>query len=125
MYTPSCSSPLSGTLLPPKIARFGGFCFCISRSSQKPTRSRSRGKVLREMILICQNLLDNLNHPNECFRGVTLRFLCRLKQRNRSYRAFDPRGFVEFRAWAPLCSEECSSSSDINLQASPRGTDTG
>ncbi|KAI3960720.1 hypothetical protein MKW92_017431 [Papaver armeniacum] len=31
-----------------------------------------------DMILICQNLRNNLQHPNEYMRGVTLRFLCRL-----------------------------------------------
>ncbi|XP_052184061.1 coatomer subunit beta-1-like [Diospyros lotus] len=43
-------------------------------------KTDSRGRVLQEMILICQNLLNNLNHPNEYIRGVTLRFLCRLKE---------------------------------------------
>ncbi|VAH76308.1 unnamed protein product [Triticum turgidum subsp. durum] len=32
------------------------------------------------MILICQNLRNNLQHPNEYIRGVTLRFLCRLSE---------------------------------------------
>ena len=32
-------------------------------------------------ILICQNLRNNLQHPNEYIRGVTLRFLCRIKVR--------------------------------------------
>jgi coatomer subunit beta len=31
-------------------------------------------------ILICQNLRNNLQHPNEYIRGVTLRFLCRIKE---------------------------------------------
>ncbi|TXG62373.1 hypothetical protein EZV62_013736 [Acer yangbiense] len=39
-----------------------------------------RGRVLPEMILICQNLRNNLQHPNEYIRGVTLRFLCRLNE---------------------------------------------
>ncbi|XP_056845572.1 coatomer subunit beta-1 [Raphanus sativus] len=43
-------------------------------------KTDSRGKVLPEMILICQNLRNNLMHPNEYIRGVTLRFLCRLKE---------------------------------------------
>ncbi|XAR63849.1 hypothetical protein NMG60_11023969 [Bertholletia excelsa] len=43
-------------------------------------KTDAKGKVLHEMILICQNLLNNLNHPNEYIRGVTLRFLCRLKE---------------------------------------------
>jgi coatomer subunit beta len=32
------------------------------------------------MILICQNLRNNLQHPNEYIRGVTLRFLCRIRE---------------------------------------------
>mmetsp|Transcript_15168 Transcript_15168/g.38482 ORF Transcript_15168/g.38482 Transcript_15168/m.38482 type:complete len:938 (-) Transcript_15168:2260-5073(-) len=39
-----------------------------------------QGKLLPEMILICQNLRNNLQHPNEFLRGVTLRFLCRIKE---------------------------------------------
>ena len=31
-------------------------------------------------ILICQNLRNNLQHPNEYVRGVTLRFLCRIHE---------------------------------------------
>ena len=31
-------------------------------------------------ILICQNLRNNLQHPNEFLRGVTLRFLCRIRE---------------------------------------------
>lgn len=31
-------------------------------------------------ILICQNLRNNLQHPNEFIRGVTLRFLCRIHE---------------------------------------------
>lgn len=43
-------------------------------------KTDSKGRVLPEMILICQNLRNNLNHPNEYIRGVTLRFLCRLNE---------------------------------------------
>jgi len=32
------------------------------------------------MILICQNLRNNLQSPNEFIRGVTLRFLCRINE---------------------------------------------
>jgi len=32
------------------------------------------------MILICQNLRNNLQHPNEYVRGATLRFLCRIRE---------------------------------------------
>ncbi|GJN06333.1 hypothetical protein PR202_ga24053 [Eleusine coracana subsp. coracana] len=38
------------------------------------------GRALPEMILICQNLRNNLQSPNEYLRGVTLRFLCRLSE---------------------------------------------
>ncbi|WIA09801.1 hypothetical protein OEZ85_009176 [Tetradesmus obliquus] len=43
-------------------------------------KTDSAGKVLPEMILICQNLRNNLQHPNEYIRGVTLRFLCRIHE---------------------------------------------
>lgn len=38
------------------------------------------GKILPEMILLCQNLRNNLMHPNEYLRGCTLRFLCRITE---------------------------------------------
>lgn len=43
-------------------------------------KTDNKGRVLPEMILICQNLRNNLQHPNEYIRGVTLRFLCRLNE---------------------------------------------
>ncbi|KAF8102623.1 hypothetical protein N665_0198s0317 [Sinapis alba] len=43
-------------------------------------KTDAKGKVLPEMILICQNLRNNLQHPNEYIRGVTLRFLSRLRE---------------------------------------------
>eukprot|EP00271_Cylindrocystis_brebissonii_P013153 TRINITY_DN32762_c0_g1_i1.p1 TRINITY_DN32762_c0_g1~~TRINITY_DN32762_c0_g1_i1.p1 ORF type:complete len:955 (-),score=201.96 TRINITY_DN32762_c0_g1_i1:1049-3913(-) len=43
-------------------------------------KTDANGKILPEMILICQNLRNNLQHPNEYLRGVTLRFLCRLQE---------------------------------------------
>ena len=49
------------------------------------------GKLLPEMILICQNLRNNLQHPNEYIRGVTLRFLTRITEvRPPRARAFAP-----------------------------------
>ena len=42
-------------------------------------RSLTLRRVLVQ-ILICQNLRNNLMHPNEYIRGVTLRFLCRIKE---------------------------------------------
>ncbi|KAG6485206.1 hypothetical protein ZIOFF_053739 [Zingiber officinale] len=43
-------------------------------------KTNARGRVVPEMILICQNLRNNLQHPNEYIHGVTLRFLCRLSE---------------------------------------------
>eukprot|EP01018_Ginkgo_biloba_P001285 Gb_23100 [translate_table: standard] len=43
-------------------------------------KTDSKGAVLPEMILICQNLRNNLQHPNEYIRGATLRFLFRLNE---------------------------------------------
>ncbi len=36
--------------------------------------------LFHAQILICQNLRNNLQHPNEYIRGVTLRFLCRIRE---------------------------------------------
>jgi len=41
-------------------------------------KTSADGKILPEMILICQNLRNNLQHPNEFLRGQTLRFLCKI-----------------------------------------------
>lgn len=38
------------------------------------------GKLLPEMILVCNALLNNLNHPNEYIRGATLRFLTKVRE---------------------------------------------
>jgi len=38
------------------------------------------GKLLHEMILVCNALRNDLTHPNEYVRGVTLRFLTKLKE---------------------------------------------
>lgn len=40
------------------------------------------GQLLPEMILLCSFLRSDLQHPNEYIRGVTLRFLCKLKERD-------------------------------------------
>lgn len=37
------------------------------------------GKLRPEMILVCNALRNDLNHPNEYIRGCTLRFLCKIK----------------------------------------------
>ncbi|KAM3184259.1 hypothetical protein ACTXT7_008698 [Hymenolepis weldensis] len=38
------------------------------------------GKLLNEMILVCDAYRRDLQHPNEYIRGCTLRFLCKLKE---------------------------------------------
>lgn len=38
------------------------------------------GKLLPEMILVCNSLLNDLNHPNEFICGCTLRFLCKIHE---------------------------------------------
>lgn len=40
----------------------------------------SDGKLLHEMILVCDAYRKDLQHPNEFLRGSTLRFLCKLKE---------------------------------------------
>jgi hypothetical protein len=37
-------------------------------------------KLLHEMILVCNALRNDLNHPNEFVRGSMLRFLCKLRE---------------------------------------------
>ncbi len=37
------------------------------------------GKLMQEMILVCDAYRKDLQHPNEFIRGSTLRFLCKLK----------------------------------------------
>lgn len=38
------------------------------------------GKLLQEMILVCDAYRKDLQHPNEFIRGSTLRFLCKLRE---------------------------------------------
>ncbi|KAL0125765.1 hypothetical protein PUN28_004669 [Cardiocondyla obscurior] len=45
-----------------------------------PKTSGSDGKLLQEMILVCDAYRKDLQHPNEFVRGSTLRFLCKLKE---------------------------------------------
>jgi len=40
----------------------------------------ANGHLLQEMILVCNHLKNNLNHPNEYIRGCTLRFLCKIRE---------------------------------------------
>ncbi|KAL5356946.1 adaptin N terminal region-domain-containing protein [Aspergillus floccosus] len=38
------------------------------------------GKLKQEMILVCNGIRNDLQHPNEYVRGNTLRFLCKLRE---------------------------------------------
>ncbi|KAL4905972.1 hypothetical protein BDW74DRAFT_152368 [Aspergillus multicolor] len=40
----------------------------------------SSGKLKQEMILVCNGIRNDLQHPNEYIRGNTLRFLCKLRE---------------------------------------------
>ncbi|CAD6194901.1 unnamed protein product [Caenorhabditis auriculariae] len=43
-------------------------------------KTDTHGKLLHEMILVCDAYRKDLQHPNEFVRGSTLRFLCKLKE---------------------------------------------
>lgn len=43
-------------------------------------KTSAQGKLLQEMILVCDAYRKDLQHPNEFLRGATLRFLCKLKE---------------------------------------------
>lgn len=43
-------------------------------------KTHSDGKLMQEMILVCDAYRRDLQHPNEYIRGSTLRFLCKLNQ---------------------------------------------
>lgn len=43
-------------------------------------KTSADGKLLQEMILVCDAYRKDLQHPNEFLRGATLRFLCKLKE---------------------------------------------
>jgi coatomer subunit beta len=40
----------------------------------------AQGKLLPEFILVCNQVLNDLNHPNEYIRGCTLRFVSKMKE---------------------------------------------
>jgi coatomer subunit beta len=50
-------------------------------SASDPTKPSAPPKLLPEMILVCNALLNDLNHPNEYIRGCMLRFLCKIKEK--------------------------------------------
>ena len=41
-------------------------------------KTDAEGKLKQEMILVCNALRNDLQHPNEYVRGCTLRFLCKI-----------------------------------------------
>ncbi|KXS20068.1 Coatomer, beta subunit [Gonapodya prolifera JEL478] len=43
-------------------------------------KTDQNGKLKQEMILVCNALRNDLIHPNEFVRGMTLRFLCKVKE---------------------------------------------
>ncbi|GFY22377.1 coatomer subunit beta [Trichonephila clavipes] len=43
-------------------------------------KTTTDGKLMQEMILVCDAYRKDLQHPNEFLRGSTLRFLCKLKE---------------------------------------------
>ena len=43
-------------------------------------KTDGEGKLLSEMILLCNALRNDLQHPNEYVRGITLRFLTRIHE---------------------------------------------
>jgi len=43
-------------------------------------KTNAEGKLLHEMILVCNAIRNDLTHPNEYVRGCTLRFLTKLKE---------------------------------------------
>ena len=44
------------------------------------TKTNPDGKLKQEMILVCNAIRNDLQHPNEYIRGATLRFLCKLQE---------------------------------------------
>lgn len=45
-------------------------------------KTDSEGKLKQEMILVCNALRNDLQHPNEYVRGGTLRFLCKIQEQD-------------------------------------------
>ncbi|RKF63484.1 Coatomer subunit beta [Erysiphe neolycopersici] len=43
-------------------------------------KTDANGKLKQEMILVCNGIRNDLQHPNEYIRGNTLRFLCKLRE---------------------------------------------
>jgi|EP00670_Eutreptiella_braarudii_P004315 coatomer subunit beta len=43
-------------------------------------KTDAQGRLLPEMILVCNFIRNDLQHPNEYVRGCTLRFVCKVKE---------------------------------------------
>lgn len=57
------------------------FSFHHTRFYLSPNfQTNQDGKLLQEMILVCDAYRKDLLHPNEYVRGSTLRFLCKLRE---------------------------------------------
>ncbi len=64
------------------LALVSSFCSSVPQCCplHAPTHASIPASPLPLQILICQNLRNNLQHPNEYIRGVTLRFLTRIHE---------------------------------------------
>ncbi|KAJ9504570.1 hypothetical protein QJQ45_030541 [Haematococcus lacustris] len=67
----------NGKLLPEMVGCLTGYQ--PSQSAEPAVHLKIMAHCVSQ-ILICQNLRNNLQHPNEYIRGVTLRFLCRIRE---------------------------------------------
>lgn len=53
-------------------------------------KHQANGKLREELILVCSHLRNDLLHPNEYVRGVTLRFVCKLSDQELLGPLIDP-----------------------------------
>jgi coatomer subunit beta len=83
------SLQLNGEMMPKLLMTVIRFCVpCDDHKIKKLMliywevidKTGADGKLLPEMILVCNNLRNDLIHPNEYIRGCTLRFICKLKE---------------------------------------------
>ena len=83
------SLTLNGEVMPKLLMTVIRFCVpCDNHQIKKLLliywevidKTGADGKLLPEMILVCNNLRNDLSHANEYIRGCTLRFLCKLKE---------------------------------------------
>ncbi|KIH57972.1 adaptin region, partial [Ancylostoma duodenale] len=82
---PSSDHTLKKTLLifwevVPKAIEMLRKCWSQTLAPIALALTNAQGKLLQEMILVCDAYRKDLQHPNEFVRGSTLRFLCKLKE---------------------------------------------